>query len=349
MDSTNAQPNIAPHFLPMLTGFFLLLLTWYIFTYGKKSKPVWHSMKHVKPFLANRKTKYSVKLTHKTFVTHDTIRFRFSLGNDSLRLGLPVGKCLKVFGPNIAQRQQAVEWNPKPANDRGPRDPRPHQNDDMTKDGDWKDVIERKYTPCTLDSELGYFEFTIKVYKAGVSNIFPDGGKMSQYMESLQLGDALTIQGPFGKMQYKGRGNWKGSGKKYGERNHLGLICGGSGVTPMIQVIQAILSDPQDNTTISMLYANKTLDDIIIKAQLDEWSEQSQGQFTVHYTLDSPPEKDWSGYTGFVSDTMIQETLPPPSSDALILMCGPPPMITFACLPNLEKLKYDMKNGIGEF
>ena len=72
------------------------------------------------------------------------------------------------------------------------------------------------------------------------------------------------VQGPFGKIEYFGRGNWKGSGKKYGKRSQIGLICGGSGVTPMIQLIQAILQDPKDSTALSLLYANKTVDDIII-------------------------------------------------------------------------------------
>ena len=37
---------------------------------------------------------------------------------------------------------------------------------------------------------------------------------------------------------------------------------------------------------------------------------------------------------------MIKEHLPPPGPDTQILMCGPPPMIKYACLPNLQKLGY---------
>lgn len=36
----------------------------------------------------------------------------------------------------------------------------------------------------------------------------------------------------------------------------------------------------------------------------------------------------------------LQAHLPPPSSDTIILMCGPPPMVKFACEANLEKLGY---------
>jgi cytochrome-b5 reductase len=49
--------------------------------------------------------------------------------------------------------------------------------------------------------------------------------------------------------------------------------------------------------------------------------------------------KDWAYDIGFVNDGMISQHLPPPSDDTIILMCGPPPMINFACNPgNLKKI-----------
>ena len=48
----------------------------------------------------------------------------------------------------------------------------------------------------------------------------------------------------------------------------------------------------------------------------------------------------WKYSSGFISAEMISEHLPPPGASTQILMCGPPPMIKFACLPNLEKLHY---------
>lgn len=55
-------------------------------------------------------------------------------------------------------------------------------------------------------------------------------------------------------------------------------------------------------------------------------------------------ELGWKYSKGFVSDEMIKHHLPPPSSDTVILMCGPPPMINFACQPNLDKLGYSQKS-----
>ena len=48
----------------------------------------------------------------------------------------------------------------------------------------------------------------------------------------------------------------------------------------------------------------------------------------------------WPYSSGFINDTMIKEQMPPPGPDTQILMCGPPPMINYACIPNLEKLGY---------
>ena len=43
---------------------------------------------------------------------------------------------------------------------------------------------------------------------------------------------------------------------------------------------------------------------------------------------------------------MISTHLPPPASSTLIVMCGPPPMIKFACKQNLDALGYDKKRQL---
>lgn len=49
---------------------------------------------------------------------------------------------------------------------------------------------------------------------------------------------------------------------------------------------------------------------------------------------------EWDYSQGFVNEDMLKEHMPPPQDDVLILMCGPPPMIQYACIPNLEKLGF---------
>lgn len=57
-----------------------------------------------------------------------------------------------------------------------------------------------------------------------------------------------------------------------------------------------------------------------------------------------PFPQDWSYSSGFVTDDMIKDHLPAPSTDVLVVLCGPPPMIQKACLPNLDKLGHRTEN-----
>lgn len=49
---------------------------------------------------------------------------------------------------------------------------------------------------------------------------------------------------------------------------------------------------------------------------------------------------EWKYSTGYINEDMLREHLLPPGPDTIAAMCGPPPMVKFACIPNLEKLGY---------
>ncbi len=57
------------------------------------------------------------------------------------------------------------------------------------------------------------------------------------------------------------------------------------------------------------------------------------------YTLDRPPA-EWAYSSGFIDEDMLRHALWPAAADAQVLMCGPPPMLKFACVPNLLKMGY---------
>lgn len=123
---------------------------------------------------------------------------------------------------------------------------------------------------------------------------------------------------------------------------HFGMIAGGTGITPMLQIIHATLRDePNSNVTCSLLYANQSEDDILVREELEAAVEEFGGRFKLHYTVDRPPQ-DWEYSTGFITKEMIEKHLPAAAGDGStqMLMCGPPPMIKFACLPNLEALGF---------
>ena len=51
------------------------------------------------------------------------------------------------------------------------------------------------------------------------------------------------------------------------------MIAGGTGITPMYQVAKALLQDREEYTTINLIYANVTEEDILLRKELDELSQ----------------------------------------------------------------------------
>eukprot|EP00514_Thraustochytrium_sp_LLF1b_P002668 CAMPEP_0184528878 /NCGR_PEP_ID=MMETSP0198_2-20121128/12041_1 /TAXON_ID=1112570 /ORGANISM="Thraustochytrium sp., Strain LLF1b" /LENGTH=310 /DNA_ID=CAMNT_0026920783 /DNA_START=152 /DNA_END=1084 /DNA_ORIENTATION=- len=264
------------------------------------------------PFLDKKRTK--VELREIEELSHDVIRLEFALPGKNMPLGLPTGKHIKIFAPNMTGKEEG-KWNGRDDPEAG------------------RDEIERKYTPTSNADTVGHFELIVKVYKAGVKENFPDGGKMSQYLASLKVGDWIDIQGPFGLYEYVGQGQFN-IRRKISTFKNIGMIAGGTGITPMLQVIAAITEDPEDHTSIHLLFANQTEGDIFLREQLEAIQAKHPHQFKLHYTVDRAPE-GWAYSTGFVNEEMIREHMPTPGPDTVVLMCGPPPMIKFACRPNL--------------
>lgn len=254
------------------------------------------------------------ELCKKEIVSHDTRRFTFALQTPDTKLGLTIGQHITL---------RFVDRDGK--------------------------GCQRSYTPITGDEVLGQVTFMIKVYKAGIHPKFPEGGKMSQHLDSLRIGDTIDMKGPRGHMTYLGRGKFTlelmRKPLQARRATHFGMIAGGTGITPMLQVVSSILREGGDSNvkTISLLYANQTEDDILVREELEAIARDHPGRFKLHYTVDSAPtDGEWKYSVGFINKDMIKDHMPPSDSNhrTQILMCGPPPMIKFACLPNLEALGY---------
>jgi len=117
------------------------------------------------------------------------------------------------------------------------------------------------------------------------------------------------------------------------------MIAGGSGITPILQVLKAAVKDKQDNTEMWVLFANQTEKAILLREELDSIAEQNPSRVHLWYTVDRA-EPNWPYSVGFIDANMVRDHMPKPGDDTLILACGPPPMIKFACEPSLNTLNY---------
>lgn len=171
---------------------------------------------------------------------------------------------------------------------------------------------------------------------------FPDGGKLSQHLESLKIGDTVEVRGPNGRCVYKGNGDFAIKKDPKSQPNitnykKVGMIAGGTGITPLLAIMREVAKNPDDKTQISLLFANQSEDDILCRKELDEVAAAHPDQIKVWYTIDKGSDS-WKFSVGYVDENMIKERLPAPGDDTIVLMCGPPPMVTYACIPNLEKV-----------
>lgn len=118
-------------------------------------------------------------------------------------------------------------------------------------------------------------------------------------MASLIVGQTIKVKGPKGAMVYSPN-----------MVRQFGMIAGGTGITPMLQIIRAIIRGRAsgDKTEVDLIFANVGAEDILLKEDLDMLAKENKG-FRVHYVLNNPPEK-WDGGVGFVTPEMIQVNLP---------------------------------------
>lgn len=293
--------------IPVVVGVSVVVLTGLYFLFRGEPKK-----KRQPEALQDPTVKYSLPLIEKEDINHDTKRFRFGLPSPSHVLGLPVGQHVylsaKVNGA----------------------------------------LVVRAYTPVSSDEDQGFVDLVVKVYHRNTHPSFPEGGKMSQHLDAMNLGDKIDFRGPSGLLVYTGNGKFairpdKKSEPKTRKFKHVGMIAGGTGITPMLQLIRRITADPADQTHCSLIFANQTEKDVLLREELEVVLKKHPDRLSLWYTLDKPPQ-GWKYSSGFINSDMLREHLPPADNDVLIVMCGPPPMIQNACLPNLATLGHRTEN-----
>eukprot|EP00052_Salpingoeca_macrocollata_P033639 m.9055 g.9055 ORF g.9055 m.9055 type:complete len:300 (-) comp5377_c0_seq1:71-970(-) len=171
---------------------------------------------------------------------------------------------------------------------------------------DGKDII-RPYTPASQEDVKGHFDLVIKVYK---------DGNMSRHVHSMKVGETLLFKGPFPKIEIKEN-----------MTKHIGMVAGGTGLTPMLQVIQHLLANKNDQTKMTLIFANRSEDDIILRKELDAMAVANPDRLKIFYMVDKAQSKDWKYGQGYINKETITSQFPPPGTDNMVFVCGPPPFM----------------------
>ncbi|PMD61621.1 putative NADH-cytochrome b5 reductase 2 [Hyaloscypha bicolor E] len=164
----------------------------------------------------------------------------------------------------------------------------------------------RPYTPVSDEDEKGFLDLLVKKYP---------NGPMSTHLHEMQPGQSLDFKGPIPKYPWTPN-----------KHIHVALIAGGTGITPMYQVVRTIFNNPDDKTKVTLVFANVKEEDILLKKEFDDLENTYPQRFRAFYVLDNPP-KGWKGGKGFVSKELLKTVLPEPKEENIkVFVCGPPGM-----------------------
>jgi ferredoxin-NADP reductase len=176
--------------------------------------------------------------------------------------------------------------------------------------------VERPYTPISA-AKLD-FELLVKSYpmdpKAQNNKAFTKG-ITSRFLLNLQPGQMIEVKGPIPTADDELLR------EAVLQRKFVGMVCGGSGITPMIQLLTRLTSS-DSGRRFSLLWSNRSVDDIFFKKEMDHLTK-SMKNVAVRYTLTRTAPTGWMHDTGRVSKEMLRARMPPPSPDTIIVVCGP--------------------------
>lgn len=253
------------------------------------------------PFLNPKQWKKLVLESKESLST--TIRlFRFSF--DTSYFGLPVGQHVYL---KLPQEQTSRNMQVK--------------------------SVMRAYTPNR--SGPGFVEFIVKIY-------YPEngrpGGAFTQLLDKVRVGESVDCKGPLGEYEYLGEKQYSIMRQPAKQATHIGMIAGGTGITPMWQVLDALRHDTEP-PYVSLIYCARYLEDLVLSAEIDELRSLLGSRLHVRYILSSPPNQDWNHGRGRLSASEVETHLFPFATDQtqdhekLVLLCGSDAMIEDCCKP----------------
>lgn len=140
---------------------------------------------------------------------------------------------------------------------------------------------------------------------------YPEG-KGSGKMHSLVPGDTMRFK-PLHEFDYKPN-----------QFAQMTFIAGGSGITPIYQLTRAVLQNPADKTKISLIYANNTPEDILLREEFDELERKFPGRFQKQYTVSKNGRADGL-HQGYVTKDLVEKASTTRADK--VLVSGPPAMI----------------------
>jgi len=110
-------------------------------------------------------------------------------------------------------------------------------------------AVTRQFSILTTGVTIGHFSLVIKVYPEGL---------MSRRVQGWGVGTRISCRGPFGcPPPLAGRARVVG-------------LCQGTGLVPLLPLVEDVLEDQESDTIVSILYSCSSVDDLLLLDRLHE-------------------------------------------------------------------------------
>ena len=157
------------------------------------------------------------------------------------------------------------------------------------------------------------------VLQVGIKRV--DGGAFSTWAnEELKVGDTLQAMPPMGSFHT--------ALDPSKARHYLGF-AGGSGITPVLSILRTVLRR-EPKSTFTLVYANKGVNTIMFREELDDLKNLHLGRFNVIHVLETDAQ-EIDLFTGLVTEEKCAQLFSSGWIDAASIdtafICGPEPMM----------------------
>lgn len=167
------------------------------------------------------------------------------------------------------------------------------------------ETLYRTFSISSIPNTDNFLTLTIKKIKYG---------KVTNFLaENLKVGDSLEVTAPSGLFNLN---------PEPAHQKHYVMIAGGSGITPIYSMIGTILKF-EPKSQITLLYANRTSNNIIFKEKFEKWVKEFPNQIEVKHFL-SEEESPKKAVKGYITRISIEEILNRYGKNKVdFYLCGP--------------------------
>ena len=174
---------------------------------------------------------------------------------------------------------------------------------------DGENEIRRAYSICTPPTRVDELSVGIKKVKDGTFSVYANS--------ALQIGDRLDVLAPEGRFVFSPEG----------KPSTILAVAAGSGITPIMSIVQAALHSHQENQVV-LLYGNQGPEETMFYKDLKELETKFPGRFHLQYSFSRQSEAGalFGRIDAAKINYLVKNKFAAHTFDTFYI-CGPEPMI----------------------